>query len=99
VFGGPAYIHVRQDMATKLKFTETYPYDSATFTGVDTASRSGGAVGATAGVDVSYLLTRRLGVGGEVRYSYAKTTLTPSTQPASVPLGGLQMAFVARLLF
>jgi hypothetical protein len=99
VFGGPAYIHVRQDMATKLKFTETYPYDSATFTGVDTASRSGGAVGATAGVDVSYLLTKRLGVGGEMRYSYAKTTLTPSTQPASVPLGGLQMAFVARLLF
>jgi len=99
VFGGPAYIHVRQDMATKIQFTESYPYDSATFTGVETVSLSGGALGVTAGVDVSYLLTRRLGVGGELRYSYAKTTLTPSTQPASVPLGGLQVAFVARLLF
>jgi len=99
VFGGPAYIHVRQDMATKIQFTESYPYDSATFTGVQTASLSGGALGVTAGVDVAYLLTKRLGVGGELRYSYAKTTLTPSTQPSSVPLGGLQAAFVARLLF
>jgi hypothetical protein len=99
VFGGPAYIHVRQDMATRIQFTESYPYDSATFTGVETASLSGGALGATAGVDIAYLLTGNLGVGGELRYSYAKTTLTPSTQPASVPLGGLQVAFVARLLF
>jgi hypothetical protein len=99
VFGGPAYIRVRQDMATKLKFTESYPYDSATFTGVETASLSGGALGVTAGVDVSYLLTKRLGVGGELRYSYAKTTLTPSAQPSHVPLGGLQVACVAKLLF
>jgi hypothetical protein len=99
VFGGPAYIRVRQDMATKIQFTESYPYDAATFTGVETASLSGGALGVTAGVDVSYLLTRRLGVGGELRYSYAKTTLTPSTQPASVPLGGVQVACVARVLF
>jgi len=99
VFGGPAYLHVRQDMATKIQFTESYPYDSATFTGVETASLSGGAFGATAGVDIAYLLTGNLGVGGELRYSYARTTLTPSTQPASVPLGGLQAAFVARLLF
>jgi hypothetical protein len=99
VFGGPAYIRVRQDMATKISFTESYPYDSATFTGVETASLSGGALGVTAGVDVAYLLTRRLGVGGELRYSYAKTTLTPSAQPSRVPLGGLQVACVARVLF
>ena len=99
VFGGPAYIRVRQDMATKIKFTESYPFDAATFTGVETSSLSGGGVGATAGVDVAYLLTRRVGIGGELRYSYARTTLTPSTQPARVPLGGLQVAFAARLLF
>jgi hypothetical protein len=99
VFGGPAYIRVRQDMATKIKFTESYPFDSATFTGVETASLSGGGIGATAGVDVAYLLTRRVGIGGELRYSYARTTLTPSAQPARVPLGGLQVAFAARLLF
>jgi hypothetical protein len=99
VFGGPAYIRVRQDMATRIQFSESYPYDSATFIGVETASMTGGGFGATGGVDVSYLLTKRLGVGGELRYSYASTTLTPSTQPARVPLGGLQVAFAARLLF
>jgi hypothetical protein len=99
VFGGPAYISVRQEMATRIQFTESYPYDTATFTGVETASVSGGSVGATGGVDVCYLLTRHLGLGGHLRYSYASTTLKPSTEPSSVPLGGLQAAFGARILF
>ena len=99
VFGGPAYINVRQDMATRIQFTESYPYDTATFTGVETASVSGGGAGATAGVDVSYLVTKQFGIGGEVRYSYASATLKPSTQPAKVGLGGLQAAFGARILF
>lgn len=99
VFAGPAYISVRQDMATRIQFTETYPYDTAAFTGVETASVSGGGVGATAGIDVSYLVSKRLGIGGEVRYSYASATLKPSTQPADVRLGGLHAAFGVRVLF
>jgi len=99
VFGGPAYINVRQEMATRIRFNESYPYDTATFTGVDTTSMSGGGVGVTAGVDVSYLVTKHVGVGGELRYSYASATLKPSEQPAKVGLGGLQAAFGARILF
>jgi hypothetical protein len=99
IFGGPAYINVRQDMATRIQFTESYPYDTAAFTGVETASLSGGGFGATAGVDVSYLVTKHVGIGGQVRYAYASTTLTPSEQPATVGLGGLQAAFGARILF
>jgi hypothetical protein len=99
VFGGPAYINVRQDMATRIQFTESYPYDTATFTGIETASVSGGGVGLTGGVDVSYLLSTHVGVGGELRYSYASATLTPSEQPSTVALGGLQLAVGARILF
>ena len=99
VFGGPAYINVRQEMATRIQFNESYPYDSATYTGVETASVSGGGVGATGGIDVSYLVTKHVGVGGDVRYSYASATLKPSTQPADVRLGGLQAAFGVRVLF
>jgi hypothetical protein len=99
VFGGPAYINIRQDMATRIQFTESYPYDTATFTGVETARMSGGGVGATAGADVSYLMTKHVGIGGEVRYSYASTTLKPSGQSVKVGLGGLQVAFGARFLF
>jgi len=99
VFGGPAYINVQQDMATRIRFTESYPYDTATFAGVETASVSGGGFGVTAGVDISYLMTKHVGIGGEVRYSYASTTLKPAEQPAKVGLGGLQAAFGARVLF
>jgi hypothetical protein len=86
-------------MATRIQFSESYPYDTATFTGVETASVSGGGVGATGGIDVSYLVTKHLGIGGGLRYSYASASLTPSTQPVNVGLGGLQAAFGARILF
>jgi len=99
VFAGPAYISVRQDMATRIQFTESYPFDTATFTGVETTSVSGGGAGVTAGVDVSYLVTKQFGIGGHARYSYASATLKPSAQPATVGLGGLQVAFGARILF
>jgi hypothetical protein len=99
VFGGPAYVWTRQDMATRIKFTEVYPYDTATFTGVETARVSGGAFGFTAGADVAYLLTKSLGVGGQVRYSRASATLAPAGQASRVVLGGLQLSASARLLF
>jgi hypothetical protein len=99
VFAGPAYFDVRQDMATSIRFTEVYPYDSATFTGVESTRVKGSAVGFTAGADVAYLLTKSLGVGGELRYSYASATLKPSGRRATVPLGGLQVSVSARFLF
>jgi hypothetical protein len=99
VFGGPAYINVGQDMATRIQFTEIYPYDTASFTGVESANVSGGAFGVTAGADVAYLVSKSLGVGGQLRYSYASATLSPAGQPATVGLGGLQLSFSARVLF
>jgi hypothetical protein len=99
VFAGPAYFSVRQDMATAIQFTEVYPYDTASFTGVESARFSGGAVGITAGADVAYLVSKALGIGGQLRYSYASAALGPAGQPATVGLGGLQLSVSARILF
>ena len=99
VFAGPAYFSVRQDMATRIQFTEVYPYDTASFTGVESTSFSGSAVGMTAGADVAYLVSKSLGVGGQLRYSYASATLGPAGQPATVGLGGLQLSGSVRVLF
>ena len=99
VFAGPAYLNVRQDMATRIQFTEIYPYDTASFTGVESTRVSGGAIGITAGADVAYLVSKALGVGGQLRYSYASATLRPADQPATVGLGGLQLSVSARILF
>lgn len=99
VFGGPGYFNIQQDMATAIRFTESYPFDTATFTGVDSAKVSGSAVGVTAGADIAYLLTKSLGLGGQVRYSYASATMKPGGQPASVGLGGLHLSVGARVLF
>jgi hypothetical protein len=37
--------------------------------------------------------------GGELRYSHVSTTLVASTEPSTVPLGGLQVTFGAGMLF
>jgi len=42
------------------------------------------------GVDVSYLVTKQVGIGGGARYSYASATLKSSAQPTEVGLAALQ---------
>src|SRR5262249_5397928 len=49
IAGGPTVFHVTQDFVSKVNFTETYPYDEAVFTGVETKrlvrTHGGGNVG------------------------------------------------------
>ena len=100
VFGGPAFFSVRADMPTKVQFTESYPYDAATFTGVETARVSGSAAGFTVGGDVTYMFTRSIGVGGHVRFSRAAASLTPpGGQSTTVDLGGVQAGGGLRVRF
>jgi hypothetical protein len=40
-----------------------------------------------------------MGIGGQVRYSYASATLGPAGTPAKVSLGGLQLSVSGRVLF
>jgi len=100
VFGGPAYIHVRQDMATTVQFTETYPYDTATFSSLQSSSLSDSAAGFTVGADVSYMVNRSVGVGGHVRFSRASATLSPASgQQTTIDLGGFQIGGGLRFRF
>jgi hypothetical protein len=99
LFAGPAYFNVRQDMASKVRFTEVYPYDTATFVGTETTSVRADAIGVTAGADAAWMVTKRLGVGGEVRYSYGSARLNSGGQSGTIKLGGLQLGVCARFLF
>jgi hypothetical protein len=100
VFAGPAFFRVRADMPTKVQFTESYPYDAATFTGVETARVSGSAAGFTLGGDVTHMFTRSIGVGGYVRFSRASASLAPpGGQATTVDLGGVQAGGGLRFRF
>jgi hypothetical protein len=98
-FAGPAFFSARQDMASGVTFTEVYPYDTATFTGVTTTRVRANTVGLTSGADVAYKVSRRLGVGAELRYSYGSARLKSGGQSGTVKLGGLQLGVCAHVRF
>jgi hypothetical protein len=97
--GGPSYVHVSQDVVTDVKYTESYPYDVATFTSAPTERATAGAVGFNAGGDVRWMFTRAFGIGGLVRFTRATVDLESGDRTISVQAGGVQAGGGIRLVF
>jgi hypothetical protein len=100
VFGGPAFFTVKQDLATQVRFSESYPYDTASFVGADSKSTKASVVGFSAGVDVSCMITKSVGFGAIVRISHARAQLSPASgQTIRVDAGGVQAGGGLRVRF
>ncbi|MCX6539063.1 MAG: hypothetical protein NT151_09040 [Acidobacteria bacterium] len=100
LFAGPAYFTTRQDMATLPRYTESYPFDSATLTGVESRTVNKTGVGFTAGLDLSYLFNTHMGLGSLVRFSRATATFSAAAgSESSVRLGGIQASAGLRIRF
>lgn len=100
VFGGPSFFNIRQDVVNDFEITETYPYDSATFSRGVTNTVKKSKVGFNAGADVGYFFTRQVGVGGTIQYSAATMELAgPANTTMDVKAGGLQAGGGLRLRF
>ena len=99
VMGGPSLVQADQTLVSDVNFTDEYPYDTATFTGVDSATTSGSAAGFHAGVDVRYLFNRTVGAGALVRFSRAALQLEAGDRTVSFDAGGAQVGVGIRVLF
>ncbi|HVC19103.1 MAG TPA: outer membrane beta-barrel protein [Vicinamibacterales bacterium] len=98
--GGPSILYVQQDLVTNVNFSQTYPYDTATFQSATLTRVKKSAVGFNVGVDLSWRLTRRIGVGAMVRYTRATVSLPVTGQPSiSAHAGGFQAGAGLRLMF
>jgi len=97
--GGPSIIDLKQSIVTRVRFTETYPYDTAAFDGVDSKRVGGTANGFNAGVDVQWMFNRNVGVGGLVRVTKATVDLTVENRTIQVDAGGAQVGAGLRLAF
>jgi hypothetical protein len=88
ISGGPTIFRVSQDLVSNAVYAETYPYDTVAFTSATT-------------VDVGYRLSRKLGVGGLVRFSRATLSfpLAGSAANVEVDAGGLQVGGGVRFYF
>jgi hypothetical protein len=93
VSAGPTIFFVNQDLPDTLSTSEPGP----TVTGLTTKSVSKTAGGINLGVDVTYLLTKRWGVGGLARYTWGSVDLDGTTD--SLTVGGFQIGVGARMRF
>lgn len=99
IFGGPSFFSVKQDIVNDFEYSESYPFDTATFSRAIAASQSESAVGVNVGGDVAYFLTPNVGVGGSVQYSGATVQMTVPSGTTDVKAGGLQAGGGLRLRF
>ena len=99
--GGPTFFDVSQDLVSNVTFTETYPYDTATFGTASTTRATGTKLGYNAGVDIGVMLARNFGVGVLFRFSRATLTLplAGSDSGVAVDAGGPQVAGGLRFHF
>lgn len=79
VFAGPTWISVKQDVIESFNYSDTYPYDSVSFTNAATSQSSGTKATFGGGVDVSYFFTKLLGAAGGIQLGQADIEIDTST--------------------
>jgi opacity protein-like surface antigen len=100
LMGGPSVLRVNQAMVIDVNYTEEYPYDTVTFTGVDTARQKGTKTGFNVGADVRWMFTSRIGAGALVRLARATIDLEAAAdRTVSIDAGGVQAGAGLRIVF
>ena len=98
--GGPSIFYTARDVVTDVAYTDTYPYDTATFASAATARVTRTAAGYNLSADVIWRITPQVGVGGLARFSRASATFTAAPgNAATSDLGGIQVGGGVRFAF
>jgi hypothetical protein len=96
---GPSVIFVSQDLVSGIAIAEDSPsFATVAIAKVDLGGGDQHVLGANAGADVTYFISRMVGVGGTVRYVVGTADLTRADgSRVSVKAGGLQFGVGVRL--
>jgi hypothetical protein len=95
VSAGLSFFEVEKDFVTDVTYTESFPYDSATFARADLERESRSRTGFHVAGDVTWKLGSHWGVGGLVRYAKAIGPFIGST----LDVGGLQAGGGIRVMY
>lgn len=99
---GPAAVHVSQPLVSGVEYSQSYPYDTATFVGVMTNQASRTALGIDASADVFWMVARQVGVGGLAQFVHARVQQnhgSGSNGRIQVSAGGAQVGLGIRFVF
>jgi hypothetical protein len=99
LFGGPSIFSLTQDVITDVAFTEVgSPFTSVDIGGPTVTEASATGVGVNIGADVTYLVARRVGVGGFLRYTGGNVSFDEAGG-FEMTAGGVQIGFGVRYRF
>ena len=93
VSAGPSIFHVKQELPSAVQVAEPGP----TVSGVTIKDASKTTAGVNFGVDVTYLVTKRIGVGGLARYTWGSADIDGASD--SLTVGGFQIGGGVRFRF
>jgi hypothetical protein len=99
IFGGPSFFKVEQDIVNDVEYSESYPFDTATFSRAIADTQSESKIGFNVGGDFAYFFSRQVGVGVTAQYSAATVEMTVPSGTADVKAGGGQIGGGLRLRF
>jgi len=100
LFGGPTFFKLSQDLVTTVGFSQSYPFDVATFTSAASGRDSASAVGYNVGADVSVFFSRHVGVGVLARFTRGTVDLVSQDEGlVSIDTGGFHAGGGLRLRF
>jgi hypothetical protein len=97
--GGPSVLDIQQSIVTDVNFTEAFPFDTATYVGVDSQRVTGTTTGFNVGADFRWMFARNIGVGGLIRYTHGRVDLTRNGRTVTVDAGGTLVGGGLRLAF
>ncbi len=100
VSGGASIFNATQTMITDVAYTDTYPFDTATFASAPAIGSTTTVGGFNVGADVTWKRWRRVGVGALLRFAHASAAFAASpNNTATSDVGGLQAGGGVRLAF
>ncbi len=102
LFAGVSAFWVEADLVDRIRYDQTYPYDSVALREVPPRAVKNNPTGFNVGGRLDYRFghSRRFGLGVQLRFSTATARLaTPDTSTVKVDAGGLQAGIGARLYF
>ncbi|HMF94400.1 MAG TPA: outer membrane beta-barrel protein [Vicinamibacterales bacterium] len=97
--GGPSYFSISQDLVTNIQIAEESPtFATVSIAKIGSTSHTEYTFGYSAAGDVTFFLTRMLGVGATIRYVSASVDFpVAGGGTATYDAGGLQLAFGVRI--
>ena len=98
IFAGPSVNRADQDFGSDVTYTQSPPYDVATYTGSTVIRERATAVGVNAGAEVGWRLARHLDAAVLARYARATADFT-SAGVSKVGVGGLHVGGGIRVVF